>query len=64
MVAKTPRKFVGSTGWAEPESYDEAAVDRALLQSTDELVVDFAYEEGVIQLLLFGQRVMNFAADM
>lgn len=44
MATDTPQKLVGTTGWGEPAGYYEAAVDRALLRSKDELVVDFSYE--------------------
>jgi len=44
MATKTPRKFVGSISWVEQNPYDVATIDRALLRSKDELVVDFAFE--------------------
>jgi len=44
MATKTPQKFVGTTAWAEPAHSDEASVDRAILQTPDELVVDFVYD--------------------
>lgn len=44
MAAEPPQKFIGTTGWSEPSSYYEAEIDRALLRSKDDLVVDFTYE--------------------
>jgi hypothetical protein len=44
MAIEPPQKFIGTAGWGEPASYYEAAIDRALLRSEDELVVDFSYE--------------------
>jgi len=44
MPTDTPQKFVGSTAWAELGWQDEADIDRALLRSENELVLDFKYE--------------------
>src|SRR6266853_4889849 len=44
MATKLPQKFVGSIAWADPAHTDEALIDRAILRSPDDLVVDFVYD--------------------
>jgi hypothetical protein len=44
MKIKTPQKFEGLIGWAEIAHSSDASVDRAILRSSDELVIDFSYE--------------------
>lgn len=44
MASEMPHKFVGTTGWGEPVGYFEAVIDRALLRSRGELVLDFSFE--------------------
>ncbi len=43
-MTDSPRKYIGSTGWAEPGGYDEADVSRALLRAENELVVDVKFD--------------------
>jgi len=44
MAPKIPQKFIGSTAWVDPADSDKVSVNRAILRSPDELVVDFVYD--------------------
>lgn len=39
-----PKKYQGSAGWVQVANSDDVIVDRAILRSPDELVVDFVYD--------------------
>ena len=44
MAMRIPQKYLGSTGWASMVEVDEVSIDRAILRTRDEIVVDCVVE--------------------